>query len=304
MSPCRLVADRPSTVTSPPVIAAAAQEVARGRGVGLDRVVAGRDSAFVATARISRSRSSASTSTPNASITRERHRTYGCETSVPVDCQLDRVTAAYGAAINRPLRNWLEISPRIVAVPPGGRWRGRPPAGSRSSLSLTTSSAELPQRRRAGRRSAARACAATPSSRNVAVAERGQRREKPHRRAAVGDRTARPRARESRRRSRRRAASAAVVATSTAMPSWPRAVDHHARVFAVERAGERRVAVGQRRAHQRPVGDALRARRPDVAPNRARDRLISNGSIMRVLRPLAVRLRYNGVNNLPCYRLA
>ena len=46
------------------------------------------------------------------------------------------------------------------------------------------------------------------------------------------------------------------------------AVDHHPRVFAIERAGERRNAVRQRRADQRPIRNALRPRRPHAGPNR------------------------------------
>ena len=43
---------------------------------------------------------------------------------------------------------------------------------------------------------------------------------------------------------------------------------HHLGVFALKRAGQERLALGQRSANQRPVGDALRPRRTDGRPQR------------------------------------
>ena len=99
-----------------------------------------------------------------------------------------------------------------------------------------------------------------------AVAERRKRRQKPNRRAAVGtEQIGLERGNLAARTvyDQRRAAVARL--DLDAQPAEP--VDHHPRVFAVERAGERRNAIRQRRANKCPIRDALRSRRP----NRARE---------------------------------
>ena len=50
-------------------------------------------------------------------------------------------------------------------------------------------------------------------------------------------------------------------------------LDHHARVFAVERAAQRRRAFGQRGADQGAVGQTLGSRRPDRRVDRGQDGL-------------------------------
>jgi hypothetical protein len=55
------------------------------------------------------------------------------------------------------------------------------------------------------------------------------------------------------------------------------AVDHHARIPAVENPSQPRSTAGQGRHDQRAVCDAFRARRPNRAPDRPRDRLHENG---------------------------
>ena len=106
---------------------------------------------------------------------------------------------AAGAASSRPLRNWLETSPRTVAVPPG-----RPLAwidNRRAAVVVLAPGigAELVEGvEQIADRPLAHAGDAVEAER--AVAERRQRGEEADRRAAVGDRTGRLRARESGRR--------------------------------------------------------------------------------------------------------
>ena len=45
--------------------------------------------------------------------------------------------------------------------------------------------------------------------------------------------------------------------------------DHHSRIFAVEHANELRLAIGQRGTNERPIGDALRARRTNTSAHRS-----------------------------------
>ena len=50
-------------------------------------------------------------------------------------------------------------------------------------------------------------------------------------------------------------------------------IDHHPRVFALQRSNQSRGAVGQRRGHQRPVRQAFRSRRAHAANDRSADGL-------------------------------
>jgi len=52
-------------------------------------------------------------------------------------------------------------------------------------------------------------------------------------------------------------------------PQTPERIDHHARIFALQRAGQQGTSCGQCRADQRAVGDALRSRRTHRAADRA-----------------------------------
>ena len=93
--------------------------------------------------------------------------------------------------------------------------------------------------------------------RHLAVDERGDRREEAHRRAAVADE----------QRSVGRVQPRASAAHDERVAAGVRDVDAHARqrrahvtrVVALERAGQPRLAVGERRQHQGAVGDALRS---------------------------------------------
>ena len=93
------------------------EEVARGRGVGFDGVSL--PSAVAACrpgTRKTLSRPSASTPQAELSHHRTRHVDVGPRHERPVDVERRRRAAANGAAISRPLRNWLLTSPRTANV--------------------------------------------------------------------------------------------------------------------------------------------------------------------------------------------
>ena len=133
-------------------------EVARGRSVGLDRVLACRVWLRRGDLESRRIRRPVSTSTPNARITASVIRTYGCDTSGPSIASSTGERAA-GAAISRPLRNWLEMSPRTVAVPPGKSVGVDDHRRAAVVVFARSVRAQLVRARRASRRSAARASA-------------------------------------------------------------------------------------------------------------------------------------------------
>ena len=153
--------------------------------------------------------------------------------------QLDRCARRAGAAINRPLRNWLEMSPRTVARAAGqsvGVDHDRRAAVAGFALRVR---AELPQRiEQIANRPLAHPRDAVEPER--AVPERHQRREKPHRRAAVGTeqvgfdrRNPAGRARRPPAFGRRRcdataipsSPSAAIITRVSSLSSAPRSVD-------------------------------------------------------------------------------
>ena len=165
-----------------------------------------------------------------------------------------------GPASSRPERNWLETSPRTATSPPASV----PPLDLDRQVArradLVRPSRRAPARRRAPRPSAARACGwrrrpgAGPSPE---PGHREQEAARGARQAGVDDGHVAdgPAAGAGDGRAGPSAQSASISA-----PERPQALDHRLGVVGVQRVGERAGAVGQRRAHEGAVGDALRAR--------------------------------------------
>ncbi len=174
---------------------------------------------------------------------RQRHLDVGLRDQLSGDFDLQRVRhrafRAHGATNSSALRNWLEILPRTVALRPAMPAASTITGGQPLAASLRGADAELRERveQIANRPLVHSRRAAQPKR---AAAQGHQRREKPHRRAAVGDVKVCLRRRNTARRSRRPgpcaarnrrgprppiAASASIITRVSSLSRMPASVD-------------------------------------------------------------------------------